>query len=226
MIRFLNILLLLISVTMTSQQNSTTPLIHVSGVGTLNITPDRVSFSVRVESIGPNAVVVKNQNDKIVSNVIEFLKAQKLSSSNFKTQYLHLNKNFDYKTKTYNYSANQSLLINLMELENYEKIMSGLLELGINRIDGLNFKSSKQVELEQKARVLAMKDAKNKAETYARAVGQSVGKAVTISEHKNVSTPQYSNRMLMDADPRSGGQTIAPGQLAIQSEIQVSFILN
>ncbi len=105
--------------------------------------------------------------------------------------------------------------------------MKGLMDSGINRIDGVNFSSSKKEELESQARKKAVEDAKMKATEYAGALNQTIGKAALISEYRNSVGPQpmYKSAMMSD-ESGSGQQTIAPGEMEIRATINVSFYLN
>jgi len=206
---------------------SSRSLVHVTGEGKVTVTPDQVSIKVRVEHQGKDAVTVKNQNDVAINAVIKFLRGQGIENSDVQTEYINLNKNYEYNTKTYNYTANQALTILLKDLSKYEAIMSGLLNSGINRIDGVQFKSSKATSLKEEARIKAMTDAKQRAVTYASALGQSIGKAVEISEQgSNVPQPQFRRALSAEASFDGGGETIAPGELTILVRVAVSFELN
>ncbi len=219
--------ILLCTMSLTAQTQTIEPLVHVTGKGIVKVTPDQVDIKVRVESEGKDAVAVKNENDASINTVIKFLRSQGLKDTDVQTEYINLNKNYDYNSKTYSYKANQSLTVRLKDINQYEAIISGLLNSGINRIDGVQFKSSKAATLRSEARVKAILDAKQRAETYAKAIGQSIGKAVQISEASaNVPRPQLRNASFaMEASSDGGGETIAPGELSIVVSISASFEL-
>jgi len=209
-------------------QNHVQPTVDVSGEGTVTIVPDEATITVRVENTGSDAAMVKEENDKTISNVFAFLKKMKIEDKHIKSEYIRLSKNYEYNTKTYNYAANQSISIQLKDLKKYEELMNGLLKTGINRIDGVSFSASNQKELESQARKNAVENAKLKATEYAQVLNQSIGKAVRISEFQQSNTPQpvmYKTAMSMEGDSMNR-QTIAPGELEIMVKVNVSFVLN
>lgn len=220
------LLIVLISTLMIAQ-TTPQPTVDVTGVGIVNIVPDHVTVSVRVENTGKDARVVKQLNDAAISEVLAFVKSMKINEKDIQTEYIRLSKNYEYNTKTYNYAANQSMKIKLRDLSKYENLMNGLLESGINRIDGVTFSSSEIKQLESQARKNAMLNAKMKAAEYAGALNQTIGKALSISEFSqgNPSPPMYRKAMAM-SDGASGGETIAPGELEIRVTVNVSFVLN
>ena len=222
----LRLFILLCTMSLTAQTPTTEPLVHVTGKGIVKVTPDQVAIKVRVESEGKDAVAVKNENDTSINAVIKFLRSEGVKDEDVQTEYINLNKNFDYNTKTYSYKANQSLTVLLKDITQYETIISGLLNSGINRIDGVQFKSSKATSLKAEARVKAILDAKQRAETYATAIGQSIGKAVQISEASaSVPRPQLRSANFAMEASSDGGETIAPGELSIIVNISASFEL-
>ncbi len=207
-------------------QTHTESLVNVTGKGIIKVVPDQVAIKVRVESEGKDAMGVKNENNASINAVIKFLRSEGLKDEDVQTEYINLNKNYDYNTKTYSYKANQSLTVLLKDIKQYETIISGLLNSGINRIDGVQFKSSKAASLRSEARVKAILDAKQRAETYATAIGQSIGRAVQISEASaNVPRPQLRSANFAMESSSGGGETIAPGELSIVVTISASFEL-
>ena len=150
-----------------------------------------------------------------------------IDDKDVQTQYIRLSKNYDYKTKKYKFVANQSISILLKDLNKYESLMTGLMDSGINRIDGIYFSTSNIDDLKAQARVKAIQNAKLKAEEYAGALDQSIGKAIKISEFQATNYPMPRNEGLLKAMSDDGGQqTISPGEMELRVMVNVRFILN
>ena len=210
-----------------SQQNIERPVVNVTGEGVVKVKPDEVLIKSRIEHEGSSAAEVKKQNDVVVDKVINYLKSQGLDEKDIQTDYVNLNKRYDYNDKTYSYVANQAISITLHEISEYEKIMKGLLENGLNRIDGIQFKSSEMEKYEKEARKLAVLDAQNRARELAQPLGQDIGKAVTITEMDyNNFQPVYRMDEAVEMSAAKGSQqTIAPGELEIKIKVNVGFDL-
>ncbi|MCP9199866.1 SIMPL domain-containing protein [Gramella sp. GC03-9] len=224
--KFMLLFVVLLSVPVMAQ-NSQNPSVSVSGEGIIKIVPDQVLIKSRIEHEGPSATSVKKQNDEIVNKIINYLKAEGIDEKDFQTNYVNLNKRYDYNEKTYTYIANQSITIKLKDIGNYERIMKGLLENGLNRIDGIQFLSSEIEKYEQEARRLAVLDAQNKAKQLASPLGQEIGKAISISEmdYNNVQ-PLYRMEEMADMSmAKTDEQTIAPGEMELKIRVNVSFEL-
>ena len=206
-------------------QDQPFPSISVLGTGTVNVVPDKVLIKSRIEHTGKTAAEVKRKNDKVVDQVIKYLKSQGVASKHIQTEYIRLNKEVNYNTQDTMYSANQAISIELTNLKAYEKIMSGLLDSGLNRIDGIEFMTSKKDQLQSEARKKAVLDAKMKAEEYASALGQKAGKAIHINEMQTDNYQPVYRMMEMKADT-SGQQSIAPGEMEVTVKVNVDFQLN
>lgn len=218
------LLLTLLAGSLSFAQKNPEPKVTVMGTGTVNIVPDRVVINSRIEHTGSSAAEVKKHNDKVVNDVIKYLKSQGIEPKDIQTEYIRLNKEFDYNSKETFYSANQAISILLRDLSKYETVMSGLLQSGLNRIDGIEFKTSKKEELQAEARKKAVLNAKAKAKEFAEALGQQIGHALLIDE---VQTDHYQpiHRMEMKADSSAGQETIAPGEMEVTVKVNVSFAL-
>jgi uncharacterized protein YggE len=222
------LLILAITTTTAMAQNTLPPpTIDVTGEGIVRVVPDEVTINIRVENTGENTKTLKEQNDATINEVLKFLKKMDIADKDVRTEYMNLSKNYDYNSKTYTFAANQSLSVKLHDLKKYEAVMKGLIDTGINRIDGINFSSSKEESLKSEARKKAVENAQMKAREYASVLNQSVGKAVSISEFNNSGDPRpmYKTAM-MDSSAGGGEQTIALGEMEIKSTVNVSFLLN
>lgn len=225
---FLMLLCLFAGITTAFSQNQQPQsVIQVQGEGIVRVIPDEVTINIRVEHSGDNTSEIKSQNDAVIREVLKYVKKAGIPDKDVRTEYMNLTKNYDYNTKIYSYVANQSLSVKLRNLEKYEELMNGLLKTGINRIDGVNFTSSKKESLESEARKKAVANAKKKAEEYVSVLNQKVGKAVSISENNSGGDPRpMMYRMAaMDSAVQEEGATIAPGELEIRTRVNVVFEL-
>lgn len=219
------LVLFLISLAGYSQERQES-LVSVTGEGTVRIIPDEVLIRARIEHTGKSVSEVKEQNDKVVDAIIKFLRSQDIPARNFQTEYITLNKDYNFQSKDTFYSANQAIAIRLKDLDKYESLISGLLDSGLNRIDGIQFDSSQREALESEARKKAVVDAREKAMELAEAIDQQIGKATQINELSggNRPSPMYRAMEVQSAD--SGQQeTLAPGEMVITIRVNASFLL-
>lgn len=221
------ILLTLVATSMNAQENKLVPQISVSGEGKVKVAPDQVVINLGVQNTGKDAAEVKKLNDETVDKVVKYIKKFGIPTFDFQTTNVSLYKSYDYEKKKHNFQASQSITITLKDIKKYDELMMGLVDTGINSINGVEFKSSKIEEHKVTARKQAVLDAKKKAEDFASALNQKVGKAIMITDNSQPAyqPPMYRNVMMkaeaMDAVP----ETLAIGEIEIITNVNVSFLL-
>jgi hypothetical protein len=204
------------------------PMVTVNGEGKIKVVPDQVSISVSIESKGARAAAVKKENDIKIEGVLQVIKKMGILASDFQTTRVSLNDQYDYDQKKHNYVAVQSILIVIKDLNNYDQIMEGLVDSGINNISNIEFQSS-QIEIHRtKARIEAIKNAKSKAQDYVSALGQKMGLAYTIIDNaqSNSQQPRYEMMAMKMADKLfTGNETLAAKEIEVTANVTVSFLL-
>lgn len=211
-----------------AQEVKQVPQISVTGEGKIKVVPDQATITATVETKGNNAKDVKKENDKHMEAVLKMIKKMNLAPADYRTQRVSLNPIFDYEKKKTTYNATQTVEILLRDLSQYDELMEGLVDQGVNRIDNVVFQSSRVAQYQSDARKMAMKDAKHKAEDYVSVLGQKVGRAMTISDNSQSYQPQpvYARMKAMAMDESTATrETLAEGEITITANVSVSFIL-
>jgi uncharacterized protein YggE len=210
------------------EQKVQVPQISVTGEGKVKVTPDQAIVTVGFQNSGKDAKEVKTLNDEVVDRVIKFLKKSGIPSSDYKTNTISLNKSYDFEKKKSNFQANQTLSITLKDLSKYDEIMIGLNDAGVNNIQGVEFKSSKMEVYEKEARKNAILNAQQKANDYVSVLGQKIGKALLITDNSQTYVPQpmYKGGLMeMAADMAAPRETLAVGEMEINTNVSVTFAL-
>lgn len=227
--RKFGIMLFMLFVTVSyAQETKQIPQINVSGEGKIKVVPDQAMLTVTVETKGNNAKEVKKINDEQMESVLKLIKKMNLPATDYKTQRVSLNPQYDYEKKKNTYNAQQTIEILLKDLSKYDELMEGIVANGVNRIDNVVFQSSKLAQYQSEARKVAMKEAKLKAEDYVAVLGQKVGKALTITDNTQTYYPQpvfATMRKMEMSDSAAPRETLATGEITITANVSVNFIL-
>lgn len=224
----LTLLIALGGMSMSAQiTKETLPTISVSGTAKVNVVPDEVSIYLGVQSIGNDAKDVKQKNDQITDKVVKAIRRFGIESKDFQTKNVSLNRNYQSDKKKYNYVANQTLIIKLRDLSQYDALIMTLTDEGLNTINSVEFSSSKYQMHKAEARVLAIENALKIANDYVSPLKQTVGKAISISEVPSYHAPVFRTNMAMmeKASMDVAYETIAPGEIEVQETVQVIFEL-
>lgn len=227
---FLSLAMALVAFVGMAQMNVNPPLITVNGEGKISVVPDHVTISVAVESETNDAPSAKAENDAVIRKILQFAKEIGLDAKEVQTDYIRLEPYYKYEERVTRYKAYQSVNITLRDLSKYDKLMMGLINSGANRINSVEFKSKDIVALKDKARLLAVKDAQNKAKAMTAEIGQSIGKAFYIDEigqFQPVFEAYAKSAAMMDGGGGNSNEpTIALGQITITSQVSVRFLLD
>ncbi|WP_372920410.1 SIMPL domain-containing protein [Salegentibacter sp.] len=226
--KLLLLVAVLLGIGLQAQDDKQNQGIFVSGEGIVKVVPDQVVIKSQIEHEGVNASTVKNENDQTADAILKYLSSKNIPEKNIQTNYVNLNKRYNYNDKTYTYVARQAISITLEDLDKYEEIVSGLLENGLNGINGIQFKSSELEKHKTEARKKAVLAAKKKAEEFATPLNQEVGKAFSISESSgNNYQPVYRVADMKMSEESGGSQeTISPGEMEISVQVNVGFHLH
>ncbi|WP_297333911.1 SIMPL domain-containing protein [Flavobacterium sp.] len=201
--------------------------ISVTGEGKIMVRPDEAIITIGVVNNGADAAEVKKANDATVDKVIKYLKNFKLAEKDYQTQRVYLNRNYDYEKKRHYFTASQTITINLRDLSRYDNMIIGLTDAGVNNIQGIEFKTSKQEQYESEARVKAVADANKKAEDYAKALNLFVGYALVVNDNTQTNYPRPMYAMEMKAMADSGSQeTLALGEIEITANVDITYELS
>jgi uncharacterized protein len=211
------------------QKMSQIPQVSVTGEGKIKVAPDQVLITLGVENTDKDANTAKKMNDDLIDKVLKYIKKNNIASADFQTSRVNLYKNYEYQNKKSNYVASQTITVLLKDVTKYNDFMSGITEIGINMINGVEFKSSKMLDFEREARKKAILNAKQKAEDYVSVLNQKIGKALLITDNSSVyypPQPMFKSAMAMESDASSPKETIAIGEIEINANVTVSFILD
>jgi len=204
------------------------PQINVAGEGRVYVIPDEAVITIGVENIGSDANDVKKKNDVAIDAIIKYLKnTAKLPEKDYQTKRVSLNRNYDYDKKKYSYVASQTITVHLKDLTKYDALMMGVVDAGANNIQGVDFRTSKQAQYESEARVLAVQQAKKKADDYAKALNQKAGKAILVTDNTQTyyPAPMMMREQFKSADMAGAKETLAVGEIVVTANVNISYEL-
>src|SRR5207245_11451032 len=100
----------------------------------------------------------------------------------------------DYERKEFlGYFVRDTLTVTVTNAERVEDLVTGVLQAGVNYIHGIDVQTTEFKKYRQEARQLALTGAKEKAETMADVLGQTIGSPIQINENYGGSPWWYSS---------------------------------
>ena len=125
------------------------------------------------------------------------------------------------------YTAQNSVVITVRDLNNVGKIIDAALANGANRIDSLNFTASDTSAAKNEALTDAVHGAKEKAQAVASALGVRLVRIANVYADTQADMPRNENYMpMMMAKGASAAATpIAPGELSVAATVNVTYVV-
>jgi len=234
--KYLLILLITLSSNLAFGQlygNSNDKIFQSSGDAILRIAPDQVVLSLGVETRGKELIQTKEINYKIQSEAINYCKRQGIPDKYIQTDYVRINPRYNYNNDVIidYYSVVQSISIIIEDMEKYEQILTDLLNIGINKVNNVEFRTTNLKENRYKVRKMAIEAAKEKAEFLTNEIGIKLGKIVNIGETVNnpvnlFSRNNYANVSQNVVQFDTGGaedSTLALGMLSLKATVNLTY---
>jgi len=170
---------LLLSTSFIAQANEMNfPHLSTSGYGEVVATPDMAKFSVRVVEITMSAEQAKEKVDDVVTAFIKRLNEAGVSDDDIVSSNLYLTPQYHYpkegKPELVGYRATRSVAVEVDELANLNQYLDIALEENINQIDDIQLKVRDEEKYQQQARMAAIKDAMQKAQSLASGFGRKL----------------------------------------------------
>jgi uncharacterized protein len=160
--------------------------ISVTGQGEASAVPDQAMLSAGVTTIAHTADAALADNARKMTAVFAALKAagvpeRAIQTSNFSVSPQYTNNNNEDQRIT-GYQVSNQVDVTLDDTNKLGPAIDALVAAGANQINSVNFGLRDNSALMTKARETAMADARQRAETLARAGNVGVGAVITISE--------------------------------------------
>ena len=177
-----------------NQSSSALPGITVTGVGTVNGTPDTLTLDLTVTQTRDDVSSALSAANDSMNAVDAALSGKGVANADLKTSGAQLQPNYSSGGSINGYTATESLTATLRDLKSAGSAISTAAAAGGNatRIDNVSLDIEHNNSLMTQARTAAYADAKAKAQQYADASGEALGKPTQVTETVNApSTPMY-----------------------------------
>lgn len=162
--------------------------VSVLGEAEMSVSPDHAVFTLEVVTTDKDLKQAKSTNDLSSSKTLAAARAQQISSDDVQTESFTISPKYrstklgGSDAEFVGYEVKKRILITLRDLNKIDSLLENVLAAGVNRVVDVSFDNSKMRDYVEQVRAAAVKNARTKAQTYARQLGQTVGKAYSIRE--------------------------------------------
>jgi uncharacterized protein YggE len=202
--------------------------ISVNGSGVVEVTPDiaRITVGVYTENEDAQEAVASNneQSDAMIAGLTD----AGIAESDIRTTNYSIWPRNDFgpngEIVGTTYVVDNSVQITVRDLDQIGDVLDAAVKSGANSIGGIQFDLSDREGAQQQAMVVAVDNARERAEVLAQAAGVEVGAVMTIQSYLGGGTPVPFEKSLAVADAAGMGSVpVAPGEMQIQVDVSVVY---
>ena len=202
------------------------PHVLVFGTAEKEVSPDEIRWGLNVRTEGGATEVVSENHISEVTNVLNVLHELGQTEDSVTTTNMQLNEHWIYRNNSrqkQGYFASTTIRFISNDFATYVNYWTKLSALKSVSVSGVSFGVSNKSEIEDDVKVMAIAQARRKAERFATALGTSLGAPLQIEELNggNLSPLRSSRAVLMESD--GGGQPVSPGKQLIDAQVKVVF---
>ena len=203
--------------------------ITVTGVGTSTVTPDAVRFFASVSVIAKSNKEALASASKSATAVRGALRDNGIATKDIKTSSLTVYPEYNYSQdkgqELIGYRATQSFTVVIRKADNAGAVIDAVVSAGGDavQINGISPFLSNGAAATEKAREAAVADARSRANSYAKYLGVSLGRVISLTE---VSAPVYNFPVMAKGAAAEDATQIDLGETEVTVTVTVRWGLN
>lgn len=168
--------------------------ITVSGMGTATLAPDIAAFSAGVTETSANVVDAQNSVNTKTSAIIDALRQGGVDvDKDVKTTGYSVQPQYNYPQNgapvLTGYRVTNNVNVTVREIAKVGQLLDAVTKAGANQVGGVSFGLADPEAAGRTAREQAVRNARDKADTLAKATGVSVGIVMTIDDESATPAP-------------------------------------
>jgi uncharacterized protein YggE len=204
-------------------------VLTVSAEGRVSRAPDIVELSGGVVTMAPTAAAAMAENARRMNAVVAAVRQAGIAERDIQTTGLSLQPQYRYEENKppilTGYQANNTVALRVRRIADAGKLLDTLVSVGANQIQGPNFQVEAADAALDEARVMAVKTARARAELYAKAAGMKIKRITAISEGGGYVPSPRAMMMTAKAEMSDAPTPVAPGEVALNMNVTMSFQL-
>ena len=182
--------------------------VEVGGEGSVSAAPDFARVTLGVTNTAKTAGEAMAANAKAANALVSLIKADGVAAADIQTSELSISPMFSQPSPGQQteptitgYSVSNNVGVTLRDIPRLGALLDKAVAAGANSIYGIGFGHNDPSALLDKARPLAVADARRKAEIYASAGGARIGRLMVLTEEAGRQMPVAFSRAFAAGAP-------------------------
>ncbi len=211
-------------------QTTKNDIFHAQGTGKVTAVPNTAIVTFSVVITASSITSAQNQVNTKVNTILSGLNDLGIQTSDITTTNYSVNPQYDPEgqNRITGYTAQQDMQVKLQPIDKANNAIDSLTKNGATDVStgDLTFDDATYTQLQQQAREKAVADAKNKAQSLAKAAGIRLGNIVDVTDDENQPYPQPIMANAPIAAGRGSQPTnITPGKGDITATVTLSYLV-
>jgi len=235
--RFLIILLGCISFISNAESLPDSPHFYVQGTGKITVVPDTAEVAFSIVAINKDLVAAKKEADTLSAAAIKIAKEYGMHKKDISASELFIQRETRYDNVTrkqvfIGHRVTRSILLCLKDLSRYADLVQSLINSGITEMQGVKLTASNIEELNRKASLLAIADAKKSAKALATGFEVTLGQLYRASAQAIRGETAYSRHGMMEFDSMKSAPAnivngaFEPGSIEVVQSIYAVYLID
>jgi|LSQX01.1.fsa_nt_gb uncharacterized protein YggE len=203
-------------------------IMTVTGTGEVRVVPDVAVISLGVETRHAQASQAIEQNNRLMTAVVQAIRAQNVPERNIQTSRLSVSREYEPVREGQRpnpvYVVRNIVTVRLMDVQRVGAVLDAATEAGANTVHGISFISERDQQAREEALRQAVRDARAKADVLAQALGVRLEGVESVYESSGpIILPQQA-----DAAETFVARTqapVSPGENVIRANVTVRYRL-
>jgi len=206
-----------------SIQTTKNTLFSATGQGSATAVPDTADISFGITKQAPTVADAQNSANSVVNQIVRDLTNLGIQQKDIKTTNYSVSPNYLVGQTVNGYTVQEQVELKVKPIEKANQVVDIATKDGANLVGGVNFvlDDATQKNLEQQARIDAVKQAKDKAESLANAAGIRLGRIVDVQESGNPQPIRFQAQAAPSADNTK--TELNPGENTVTVSVTLSY---
>ena len=212
------------------------PRILVSGEGSVDIAPDMAVLTLTVTRQAETARAALDANSDAMRDVQNAMKAVGIEERDLQTSGFSIQPDYVYPAprasgereppKIVGYTVRNSLTVRVRDITAVGAVLDKSVSLGVNEGGNIMFTNDDPSEAIKQARIKAVRDALERANTLADAAGVKTGKLLEMSEQSFSPRPMPMARAELAMSRSADAVPVAVGENSYRVTVNVSLAID
>ena len=210
-----------------------TRYITVVGNGSVSLSPDIARVNIGAEANAATVAEAKAEVDRQIAAILDTLSTLGVEAKDIQTS----SYNIHFEREPYppvlreegmpgdagGYRVSSTLNVTVRNVDNIASVLDAVVEAGANQVYGVYFTVDDDTQWQSDARIAAVADAKSRAQELAGLAGVELGQVLSVSEV--IGGGPSPMPVMAERAVGMGGGGIAPGELELNAQVQVTFAI-